>query len=222
MSTHNNLQAPPDFGAPQIGGTCQGPRTHALPICPLLRIYDLRSGLETLIVLAWLSEEERVREVAARWSWLTQSEKWKVGIKTLCLVVRVEPVDFIRAVAGTAWELGIEFPLQFGIDDVRSYVQQVEYELWLGPALAPIPTVLYAFGEEHRRRNRRVICGEPVRTNEDHAACDTFAAIREEWRLSQAQFANLLMTSERTVRRWEDHMYAPTPNQRWLMDLRAA
>jgi DNA-binding transcriptional regulator YiaG len=219
MSASNNLRMPPDFDGPQNRGKDQS--THArAPICPLLRIYaqrHLRGGLETMIVLAWLSDDARVREIATSWSRLTHAEKRKVEIERLCLEVGVEPADFVRAVAGAAWELGIEFPLNFGLGDVRTYVQQVEYDLLSGPTLGPIPTYWYAFGDEQHRRRKRITFGKSARSMEDHTACDTFAAIRRKWRLSQAQFANLFMTSERTVRRWEAHMYGPAPNQRWLM-----
>ena len=48
-----------------------------------------------MIVLAWLSDDERVREVAAQWCLLTSGDKQKVEIERLCLAVGVEPAgDF--------------------------------------------------------------------------------------------------------------------------------
>ena len=83
-----------------------------------------------MIVLAWLSEDERVREVADVWSLLTAAEKQRVEIEVLCQAVGVEPADFIRGVAATAGELGIKVPLRPGFGDVRPYIQQVvEYDL---------------------------------------------------------------------------------------------
>jgi hypothetical protein len=100
-----------------------------------------------MIVLAWLSEDERVRESAAQWSLLTAAEKQRVEIEVLCPAVGVEPADFIRAVAATAWELGIEFPLRVGIKDLRSYVRQMNYDLLLsGPTLGLFPASRDALG----------------------------------------------------------------------------
>jgi len=172
-----------------------------------------------MIVLAWLCEDERVREAAAQWSLLTSAEKQKVEIETLCLAVGVDPADFIRGVAATAWELGIEFPLRVGIQDLRSYVRRWDYDLLSGRTRALFPTsLLYAPDDLHRRQNKRLSSGKRVRSPEDHAACDTFEANRREWRLSKTQFADLFMTTRRTVMRWEDHLYSPTPHQRWLME----
>jgi DNA-binding transcriptional regulator YiaG len=172
-----------------------------------------------MIVLAWLCEDERVRAVAAQWSLLTSVEKQKVEIETLCLAVGVEPADFIRAVAAAAWELGIEFPLRLGIKDLRSYVRQFDYDLLSGRTIELFPaSLLYAPDDVHWRQNKRLSSGKRVRSTEDHAACDTFAANRREWRLSKTQFADLFLTTRRTVTRWEDRLYSPTPHQRWLME----
>jgi DNA-binding transcriptional regulator YiaG len=141
-----------------------------------------------------------------------------VEIEVLCLAVGVEPADFIRGVAATAWELGIEFPLRPGIGDVWSYIQQVEYDLLSGPTLGPIPTSVYTRDDVHLRQNKRISLAERVRSAEDHAACDTFAANRREWRLTKVQFADLFMTTRRTVMRWENHLYSPTTHQQWLME----
>ena len=171
-----------------------------------------------MMVLAWLCEDERVRHVAARWSSLTGAEKQKVEIERLCQEVGMEARDFIREAAGTAWELGIEFPLRFRIEDVWSYVQQVEYDLASGPTLGPVPISLRLSRGVHRKATRRVSRGERVHSMEGYSACDNFAAVRQKWGLSQAQFASLLMTSIRTVRRWEDRLFSPTPDQQWLIE----
>ena len=221
MNTSNNLRTPAAFDTPENGGKRQSPHTRAAPICPLIRIYaqrHLRGGLETMMVLAWLCENERVREVATLWSWLTHAEKLTVEIERLCQEVGVEAKDFIREAAGTAWELWVEFPLKFDLGDVRSYLQQVEYDLLSGPTLGPIPTSWYAFGDEQHRCRKRITCGKRARSMQDHAACNTFGAIRRQWRLSRAQFANLFVTSIRTARRWEIHLSTPTPNQQWFME----
>jgi len=142
-----------------------------------------------------------------------------VEIEVLCLAVGVDPADFIRGVAATAWELGIKVPLRPEFGDVRPYIQQVvEYDLLSAPTLGPIPTSVYIRDDVHRRQNKRISLAERVRSAEDHAACDAFAAIRRDWRLSKVQFADLFMTTRRTVRRWEDHLYGPTPHQQWLME----
>ena len=172
-----------------------------------------------MIVLACLSENEQVHEVAAKWSSLTSGDKQKVEIETLCLAVGVEPADFIGAVAATAWELGIEFPLRVGFKDLRSYVRQWDYDLLLGRTLALFPaSLLYAPDDVHWRQNKRLSSGKRVRSREDHAACNAFAANRRDWRLSKVQFADLFMTTRRTVMRWEAHLYGPTPDQQWLME----
>jgi DNA-binding transcriptional regulator YiaG len=182
-------------------------------------VQHLRGGLETMIVLAWLSEDEGVSEVAAQWSLLTSGDKHKMEIERLCLAAGVEPADFMGAVAATAWELGIEFPLRVGFEDLRSYVQQMNYDLLLsGPTLGPFPASLYAPDGVNRRQNKRISLAKRVRSTEDRAVCDTFAAIRKCWRLSKVQFADLFFTTRRTVGRWEDHLYGPTPHQQWLME----
>jgi DNA-binding transcriptional regulator YiaG len=187
---------------------------------PLTRFCaEFRWGLETVIVLAWLSEDERVREVAAVWSTLTTAEKQRVEIEVLCLAVGVEPADFMRGVSSTAWGLGIKIPLRPEFGDVRPYIQQaVEYDLRSRPTLGPIPTSVYIREDVPRRQNKRISLAERVRSAEDHAACDTFAAIRREWRLSKRQFGDLFFTTRRTVSRWEDHLYGPTSHQQWLME----
>ena len=45
------------------------------------------------------------------------------------------------------------------------------------------------------------------------------AALRREWKLSLRQFAELFLTSARTVRRWEGHEFSPTPHQQWFVSI---
>jgi DNA-binding transcriptional regulator YiaG len=220
MSSSNDLRMTSDFDTTQSAGRDQGPRTRALPMPPIIRFCaEFRWGLETVIVLAWLSEDERVREVAAVWSSLTAAEKLRVEIEVLCLAVGVEPADFIRAVAAIAEELKIKFSLRPECGDVRPYTQQaVEYDLLSRPTLGPIPTSVYIRDDVPRRQNKRISLAERVRSAEDHEACDAFAANRRDWRLSKTEFANLFQTTRRSVGRWEDHLYGPTPHQQWLLE----
>jgi hypothetical protein len=155
MNASNDLWMTPDFAAPQSASRSQGPHAHALPIPPLIRFSaEFRGGLETMIVLAYLSEDEGVREVAAVWSSLTAAGKQRVEIEVLCLAVGVEPADFIRGVSATAWELGMKIPLRPEFGDVRPYTQQaVEYDLLSRPTLGPIPTSVYVRDEVRRRQN---------------------------------------------------------------------
>ena len=51
----------------------------------------------------------------------------------------------------------------------------------------------------------------------EHQICSEVGRLRVEWALSQSQFARLLNTSVRTVKRWESHSHKPTPDVRIIL-----
>ena len=62
----------------------------------------------TMIHLAHLSIDPRVRSVARAWHSLTEVERIETRIEELCRAAGISGADFIGCVAGTAWELGID------------------------------------------------------------------------------------------------------------------
>jgi DNA-binding transcriptional regulator YiaG len=68
----------------------------------------------------------------------------------------------------------------------------------------PIGRSARAVSEEERKRSAEI------------------AAFRKEWRLSQTQFASLLISSTRTVRHWERGEFSPTPLQQRILGLLVA
>ncbi len=68
----------------------------------------LPGGMKTMIHLAWLSRNKRVRDVARRWRALDKEQKRSIEIEELCHEAGVKDSDFIADIASTAHELGID------------------------------------------------------------------------------------------------------------------
>lgn len=58
--------------------------------------------------LAWLSRDERVREVARRWRALGAAERDQTGFEELCDQAGIRDGDYLGAVMSTAFELNID------------------------------------------------------------------------------------------------------------------
>lgn len=65
----------------------------------------LPGRVRTMIHLAWLSGEPRMRAVAGRWHSITAVDKAEAHIAELCRAFRICDVDFIGIVARTTFEL---------------------------------------------------------------------------------------------------------------------
>ncbi len=68
----------------------------------------LPGGVETLMHLAWLSQDEKAREVARRWNALSKPHRQTLAVEVLCMAVGVRSWDLVAVVARTGWELGID------------------------------------------------------------------------------------------------------------------
>jgi hypothetical protein len=68
----------------------------------------LPGGFPTLIHLAWLSENPKVRAVAARWDALPAGEKRNIILEDMCDAAGILRSEFFVNVATTAFELGID------------------------------------------------------------------------------------------------------------------
>ncbi len=166
--------------------------------------------VRTMIHLAHLSSDPRVRGVAHAWRSLTEVEKVETHIEELCRAAGIGGADFIGCVAGTAWELGI---------DVASFLtgrpgHAVSLRIAIGNALMtgqPVEVFLSPNKWNRRRDRMRAVWAS--------RASGEAVALRRRSRLSQAQFASLFMTSVRTVRRWEAGLSALTTHQQFFLRL---
>jgi hypothetical protein len=68
----------------------------------------LPGGVENMIFLARLSEDEKVQEVARRWNAVPRKDRKNSSLDELCKAACVDPGKFLGVVAGTAYELGID------------------------------------------------------------------------------------------------------------------
>src|SRR6202030_627179 len=66
----------------------------------------LPGGVKAMIHLAWLSRDERVRDVARRWRALDREQQRSIEIEELCYQAGVKDADFIADIAATGHELG--------------------------------------------------------------------------------------------------------------------
>ena len=239
MNTNNNLRTPAEFDTPENEGKSQGPHTREAPICPLLRFYaqrHLRGGLETLVVLAGLSRDQGTRAVAKRWCALARKEKESVEVEEICQAAGVEYGTFFREIACTGWEVGIIVPLAFPIGEMTAFIAEamrsvrVREQYWKAvalmhraePTLAPleIPAATLTHDlRSHRGSSRRLCRGQRVYSEDEDQICNRFAESRRLWLLSQTQFADLFLTTKRSIRRWEEHRFCPAPTQQWFLEL---
>jgi DNA-binding transcriptional regulator YiaG len=204
----------------------------------------LPGGLETLIVLAWLSGDESVRAIARRWMSLPGPIRRKVELEELCHETGVEAGRIGGKLATVAFELGINAsPFIGSVQSFPAFLQTAfttpgkEHMALKAMGLLPqLGTRLHRAhpaqrdesvsetdsaepSEDHRRRgpSRRAARGQRVRSRDALHACEKMVLARKHWGLSQRQFANLFMTTVRTVRRWEKREFAPTPHQQWFL-----
>src|SRR5215471_18360637 len=77
------------------------------------------------------------------------------------------------------------------------------------------PLRLFRDPREYRRRL------DPLRATWKAEACDYMAKMRRRLRLTRRQFADLFMTSLRTVERWETHTRRPSTRHQWQLRLLA-
>ena len=88
---------------------CESGPTAPLSGFPLRHVADnIPGGLETIIVLAWLSSDPQVRAIAGRWSSLPRKAKQGVELEELCLAAGIDAGSFFGSVAVTAFELGMD------------------------------------------------------------------------------------------------------------------
>lgn len=200
----------------RIAGGNQQAKARRLAVCavPLGKLEHAArffSGrVRTMIHLAHLSSDPRVRGVAHAWRSLTEVEKIETRIEELCRAAGSSGVHFIGCVAGTAWELGIDVAafLTGRPGHAVSLRSAIGEELMTGQPLE----VFLSPNKWNRRRDRL----RPVWASR---ASDEAAALRRRSRLSQAQFAGLFVTSVRTVRRWEAGLSALTTHQQFFLRL---
>jgi DNA-binding transcriptional regulator YiaG len=202
---------------------------------------SIPGGLETIIVLAWLSSHPQVRAIAGSWSSLPRKAKQGVELEELCLAAGIDAGSFFGSIVATAFELEMDISgfiggaLQMSVQATR-FVEHVRTRkrarlrkqffksaaFWAGVAPVPEPVKISLAGVlsgRSRGSNRRISRGRQVVSGEGRTGCDEMAAIRRKWKLSLRQFAELFLTSARTVRRWEGREFNPTPHQHWCLSI---
>jgi DNA-binding transcriptional regulator YiaG len=170
----------------------------------------LPGRIRTMIHLAWLSGDPRVRTVARAWHSLSAVAKVETHIEELCRAAGISDGDFVGCVAGTAWEVGI------GVAALctGSPGHAVSLTSAIGNALMTgQPVEVFLSQNKWNRLRDRLRAAWASRTS------DEAAALRRRSRLSQSQFASLFMTSVRTVRRWEAGLSALTTHQQFFLRL---
>ena len=170
----------------------------------------LPGGVRTMLHLAWLSSDSRVRSVASEWHSFSAVARVEAHIEDLCRSAGISDAEFAGEVTRTAWELGIDVAafmlerlghavsLRSALGESLMTGQRVE--VWLSPT------------EWNRRRDRLIALS-------DRQARGNAAALRQRLRLSQLQFAGLFITTARTVRRWEGGHCDLTWHQQWFLTL---
>jgi hypothetical protein len=149
--------------------------------------WGLPDGTRTLMYLAWLSRDLRVRELAERWRAHVVNDY--LLFDRPCAACGITTAEFMAEVTATAWEL----------------------DPALGQALVTLTDVL------RQPLGRREFPTMKVELLSDGRPCARAVALRCRLRLSQAQFADLLMTTTRTVKFWEAHAVKPSGRcQCWL------
>jgi hypothetical protein len=76
---------------------------------PLRHVAEsIPGGVETMVTLASLCRDKRVRAVASRWTSLSRKAKQTVEFEQLCRVVGIDGGYFFSAITATAFELGMD------------------------------------------------------------------------------------------------------------------
>jgi hypothetical protein len=96
----------------------------------------LPGGVRTFVQLAWLSSDERGRDVARRWRELTPAERDETDLEALCDQAGIQGVSLLGIVLGTGFELGIDIsPVIGGISAMPHVLLSVfHHALQSGPA----------------------------------------------------------------------------------------
>jgi hypothetical protein len=98
------------------------PRRSTAPPIPCSLKYPasfLPGGVKTFVHLAWLSSDERARDVARRWRELTPAERDETDLESLCDQAGIRGDSLLGIVLGTAFELGIDIaPVIGGISSM--------------------------------------------------------------------------------------------------------
>jgi hypothetical protein len=68
----------------------------------------LPGGLENMIELARLSEDEKAQEVSRRWNALPRKDRKNTSLDELCGAAGLATSNFLGAVVATAYELGFD------------------------------------------------------------------------------------------------------------------
>src|SRR5215468_7964157 len=88
---------------------CESGSTEPPSGFPFRHVADsIPGGLETILVLAWLSSDPQVRAIAGRWSSLPHKAKQGVELEELCLTAGIDAGSFFGSVVATAFELGMD------------------------------------------------------------------------------------------------------------------
>jgi DNA-binding transcriptional regulator YiaG len=181
---------------------------------------SIPGGLETIIVLAWLSDDDRARAVRDCWNSLSRRVKHNVEVEDLCRAVGIDAGHFFGIVAATAFRLGMDISVFIG-GVLRMTTQVVESvnrvitgkgtgrskQFWKSATVS---------ADTAAEPNKGVV-GRRTQVQREERCCDGMAAFREKWGLSQRQFAALFATDIRSVRRWEHGQLSPSPRQRWCL-----
>jgi DNA-binding transcriptional regulator YiaG len=207
---------------------------------PLRHVAEsISGGLKTMVTLASLSRDKRVRAVASRWTSLSRRAKDTVEFEQLCRDVGIDGGHFFSEITGIAFELGLDvagfigglecwtvqaptFPQAATAAKGTALREQFfkAAAFWAGTTSGLVcEPVSLARALGRRGMSKRIDRGHRVVSREGRRSCDKMAAFRRKAGLSQRQFAQLFTTSERTVRHWEGHKFTPTPHQQWFLGI---
>jgi DNA-binding transcriptional regulator YiaG len=164
-----------------------------------------RIPVEVLLVLGWLSGDERARAVRDRWMALPRRAKLCIDVEDLCRAASIDGGQFFGLVVATAFKLGM---------DVSVFVSGV------------LAMTAHSIGCVKQSRKsgaagfQRLKFAAPARTWAlPTVGCDEMAAFRKKWKLSARQFSELFGTGIRGVQWWESHKHTPAPRYRWVLEL---
>ena len=186
--------------------------------------------------LAWLSTTEPTRAVVGIWRRFKAASKHGVAIAELINSTAIAGIDttttmFFQDVMRTGLELCALFPrlpdmpapwlglpLRERSDDVELEINLSETSVkaaFENLLMRDAPLRLFRDPREYRHRL------DPLRATWKAEACDYMAKMRRRLRLTRRQFADLFMTSLRTVERWETHTRRPSTRHQWQLRLLA-
>jgi DNA-binding transcriptional regulator YiaG len=205
---------------------------------PLRHVAESLPGeVETMVTLASLSRDDRVRAVADLWTSLSRKAKQTVEFEQLCRVIGIDGGHFVSAITAIAFELGMDVSRFIGSLEcwtvqvptsqqramaAKGYAMREQFfkaaAFWAGTTSGLVcepVSLAIAFGR--RGVSKRIDRGHRVLSLEGRRSCDKMAAFRRKVSLSQRQFARLFVAAARTVQRWEAREFSPSPHQEWLL-----